>query len=163
MSKERLQDFNDAVLAIIMTILMLEPEAPKKMSFTGFWELREGFFSYAVSFGLVLYEWLTITKDNYVRKVRSSTVWWTVITLFFASLFPYTKLSWSNNSFAQGLYGIVVLLVSISKLMESRSLLLADSDNKTLAKSGLIANRGIRGVPLKYLDSFCQLRFLHLP
>lgn len=91
--------------------------------------------------------WVTNHNEgHYVRKIRLSTVWWTVVTSFFASLFPYTTSlvdSHFNNSFAQGLYGIVVLLVSISKVMESRSLVLADPDNKTLAQSGLIANRGI--------------------
>lgn len=147
MSKERLQAFTDAVLAIIMTILVLELEAPKEMSFAGFWELRESFFSYAVSFFWIGAMWVTNHNGgHYVRKIRLSTVWWTVVTSFFASLFPYTTSlvdSHFNNSFAQGLYGIVVLLVSISKVMESRSLVLADPDNKTLAQSGLIANRGI--------------------
>lgn len=44
MSKERLVAFTDAVLAIIMTILVLELEKPSVLSWEGIWELRMIFF-----------------------------------------------------------------------------------------------------------------------
>lgn len=43
MNKERLSTFIDAVLAIIMTILVLELEKPSSITPQGFWELRENF------------------------------------------------------------------------------------------------------------------------
>lgn len=50
MGKERIAAFTDAVLAIIMTILILELEKPNPLSVAGLWALRENFFSYALSF-----------------------------------------------------------------------------------------------------------------
>ena len=50
MTKERLTAFFDAVLAIIMTILVLELEKPSEVSLKGFLALKENFFAYTLSF-----------------------------------------------------------------------------------------------------------------
>ena len=50
MTKERLAAFFDAVLAIIMTILVLELEKPSEVSLKGFLALKENFFAYTLSF-----------------------------------------------------------------------------------------------------------------
>lgn len=50
MNKEWLAAFADAILALIMTILMLAPDAPKEPTLIGFWDLRMSCFSYALSF-----------------------------------------------------------------------------------------------------------------
>ena len=50
MGKERLIAFTDAVLAIIMTILVLELEKPAEPTIEAFWALRQNFFAYFLSF-----------------------------------------------------------------------------------------------------------------
>ncbi|MFM0855360.1 TMEM175 family protein [Streptococcus suis] len=50
MNKERISAFVDAVLAIIMTILVLELKRPESLTVEGFWALRNNFFSYTISF-----------------------------------------------------------------------------------------------------------------
>lgn len=50
MDKERLAAFTDAVLAIIMTILVLELEKPEHVTWQGIWALRVNYFAYALSF-----------------------------------------------------------------------------------------------------------------
>lgn len=147
MSKERLQAFTDAVLAIIMTILVLELDRPETMSFEGFWSLRASFFSYALSFFWLGAMWVTNHNEwHFVRKIQPSTVWWTILMLFFSSLFPYTTSlvdTHFNNAFAQGFYGIVVLLVTFANVMLSQSLVKADPDNEQLAQGGLLGLGGI--------------------
>lgn len=53
MEKERLGAFIDAVLAIVMTILVLELEKPKTFDLQGLWELRTNFLAYGISFFLL--------------------------------------------------------------------------------------------------------------
>lgn len=50
MKKYRVAAFTDAVLAIIMTILVLELEKPSAPTLSELWELRHSFFSYTLSF-----------------------------------------------------------------------------------------------------------------
>lgn len=126
MNKERLTAFTDAVLAIIMTILVLELEKPKVVTWAHLWDLRMNFFAYAISFFWLGLMW----ADNHrafheIDKISDGTVAWTLIMLFFASLFPYSTsmvASDFNNSTAQVFYGIIIVLVSLSNIGISHSL-----------------------------------------
>ncbi len=70
MNKERLAAFTDAVLAIIMTILVLELEKPKHVSLAGLWDLRANFFAYTLSFFWLGLMWST-HHSNW-HKVKKS-------------------------------------------------------------------------------------------
>ncbi len=50
MTKNRLEAFTDAILAIIMTVLVLELDKPETVTMQAIWNLRFSFLSYAVSF-----------------------------------------------------------------------------------------------------------------
>ena len=118
MGKERLGAFIDAVLAIIMTILVLELEKPQELSLAGFWELRASFLAYAQSFFWLGAMWVNLHYISHrIEKVSQKTVWSTIVMLFFSSLFPYaTKLIAMDfmNSTVQAFYGIMVLLITFS-------------------------------------------------
>lgn len=120
MSKERMAAFTDAVLAIIMTILVLELEKPSKMTVSGLWNLRANFFAYALSFFWLGLMWLTHHNNwEKISSVNNKTAIFTLLMLFFASLFPYTTgLVAANfyNAVAQSFYGIVVLAVTFSNI-----------------------------------------------
>lgn len=126
MNKERLTAFTDAALAIIMTILVLELEKPKTKTWANLWDLRMNFFAYAISFFWLGLMW----ADNHrafheIDKISDGTVRWTLVMLFFASLFPYSTsivASDFNNSTAQVFYGIIIILVSLSNIGISHSL-----------------------------------------
>ncbi|KRM72112.1 TMEM175 family protein [Lacticaseibacillus brantae] len=118
MSKERLITFVDAVLAIIMTILVLELEKPAHLSLQGFWDLRENFFAYSLSFFWLGAMWINMYREWYrVKVVRIKTIWTTLIMLFFSSLFPYAtsiiSTSFTNKA-AQLFYGVIVLLITLT-------------------------------------------------
>lgn len=120
MDKERLGAFIDAVIAIIMTILVLELEKPKTFDLQGLWELRTNFFAYGLSFFWLGAMWVNFHSSlQVVEKISQKTVWTAIIMLFFSSFFPYTtKLVASNfnNATMQVFYGVIVLLISFSVL-----------------------------------------------
>lgn len=127
MTKERVTAFIDAVLAIVMTILVLELKAPKVVSVSGFWALRDQFIAYVISFFWIGTMWVGMHNHwHQVKTISKTTPWLAIILLFFSSLFPYaTKIVSDNfmNVGAQFLYGLVVLAVTIANLFLYRSVL----------------------------------------
>ncbi|MBK5076983.1 DUF1211 domain-containing protein [Lactococcus lactis] len=134
MSKERLTTFIDAVIAIIMTILVLDLPHPEMMTLFGLWTLRANFFSYALSFFWLGTMWANMHNEwQNIRGIGKDTVWYALLMLFFASLFPYTtSLVAENfsNTVAQSLYGIVVLMVTLFNFLSYRSLVVANKEKK---------------------------------
>lgn len=83
MEKERLGAFIDAVLAIVMTILVLELEKPKTFDVQGLWELRTNFLAYAISFFWLGAMWANIhAASHLIQKISQKTVWATIVMLF---------------------------------------------------------------------------------
>ena len=126
MEKERLGAFIDAVLAIVMTILVLELEKPKTFDLQGLWELRTNFLAYGISFF-----WLGAMCANIhaashlIQKISQKTVWATIVMLFFSSLFPYTTqliATHFTNGTMHAFYGVIVLLITFSVLWYYRTL-----------------------------------------
>lgn len=138
MSKERLSTFIDAVLAIIMTILVLELEKPSSITPQGFWDLRENFFAYALSFFWLGSMWVHMHNEWYhAKKIDNKVIWSSLIMLFFSSLFPYSTSIVANNFnnvTAQVFYGVVVLLVTIFNTIMYTFLKAANSDNTKFIK-----------------------------
>lgn len=148
MDKERLAAFTDAVLAIIMTILVLELEKPSPVTWHGIWELRVNYFAYALSFFWLGFMWVSHHNAwHRIKKVNNSTVVYSLLMLFFASLFPYTTSIVAqnyHNSTAQVMYGVIVLLVSFSNMAISHSLNVANHQQLFKALYGISArNVGI--------------------
>ena len=126
MGKERLVAFTDAVLAIVMTILVLELEKPEAATVQALWALKENFFAYALSFFWLGTMWVNLHNEwHNVRQVSKSVVWWSVIVLFFSSMIPYAIRFVNvdyNSGVTQGFYGIVVMSVTLSNVELSRAL-----------------------------------------
>ena len=132
MKKDRVAAFTDAVLAIIMTILVLELEKPSAPTLSALWELRYSFFSYTLSFFWLGSMWVNIHNEwETIEKINAKTLWVTLILLFFCSVIPYATDLVSgdfNNRVTQGFYGIFVMLVTFSNIWLSKTLDKADSD-----------------------------------
>ena len=126
MGKERLMAFTDAVLAIIMTILVLELEKPEAATLKALWNLKENFFAYALSFFWLGTMWVNLHNEWHdVDQISNAVVWWSVVLLFFSSLIPYAIRFVNvdyNSGVTQGFYGIMVLLVTFANVGLSRSL-----------------------------------------
>ncbi|SHE24134.1 TMEM175 family protein [Actinomyces glycerinitolerans] len=137
MGKERLAAFTDAVLAIVMTVLVLELPQPQAATLAGLWELRVDFLAYALSFMWLGTMWINIHHEwDAVEKISPATSWASLIMLFFASFFPWTTAFVSDHvmsATAQVFYGVVVLAVTASNLVMYRTLVAADPANPALA------------------------------
>lgn len=131
MNKERLAAFMDAVLAIIMTILILELKKPETATLKALWNLRIDFFAYTLSFFWLGTMWVNLHNEwHKIKYITPLIVWVNVVLLFFSSFFPYVTsfvTSYYNSSVAQGFYGIIVLAVTFCNII---SLYLIEKVNK---------------------------------
>lgn len=132
MKKDRVAAFTDAVLAIIMTILVLELEKPSAPTLSALWALRHSFFSYTLSFFWLGSMWVNIHNEwERIEKINAKTLWVTLVLLFFCSVIPYATDLVSrdfDNKVTQGFYGIFVMLVTLSNIWLSKTLDKAASD-----------------------------------
>ena len=117
MKKDRLIALTDAVLAIIMTILILELEKPTTPSLQAFWDLRQNFFAYFLSFFWLGSLWMALnTLWEKVEKISQQIVWWNLFLLFFVSFMPYATGIVSShfmNHTAQLFYGLIVIVSTV--------------------------------------------------
>lgn len=117
MNKERLVAFTDAILAIIMTILVLELEKPAEPTLEAFWELRTAYFAYALSFFWLGSLWVGLNSIwEKAERIDGTVIWWNLLLLFLASLIPYATSLCSTyfySSVIQGFYGIVVIAMTV--------------------------------------------------
>ena len=101
--KERLGAFIDAVLAIVMTILVLELEKPKTFDLQGLWELRTNFLAYGISFFWLGAMWVNLHSSSHlVKKISQKTVWVAIVMLFFSSLFSLCDTAHSDSFYEWG-------------------------------------------------------------
>ena len=121
MNKERLAAFMDAVLAIIMTILILELKKPETATLKALWNLRVNFFAYTISFFWLGTMWINLHNEwHKIKYITTSIIWTNVVLLFFSSFFPYVTsfvTSYYNSSVAQGFYGVIVLAVTFCNII----------------------------------------------
>jgi uncharacterized membrane protein len=118
MPTTRLEAFSDAVLAIIITIMVLELKVPHGEDLSALQPLLPVFFSYVLSF-----VYLGIYWNNHhhmlhaVKRVTGGVLWANLHLLFWLSLFPFVTGWMGENHFAElptALYGCVLLMAAIA-------------------------------------------------
>ena len=134
MTKERLSAFMDAILAIIMTILVLELPKPDVLDWGALWDLRMNYVAFAVSFFCLAVIWADWHREwNDVKAINEKTVWSMITVMFFMAFIPYlTSLLASDggNHVGQILYGTDYLLIAIFNSVGYRSLAAIDENNE---------------------------------
>lgn len=101
MTKSRLEAFSDGVIAIIITIMVLELKIPHGATFTDLLTLWPVFISYVVSFILLAIYWSNHHHLLHtIREVRSSIMWANLFLLFWLSLIPFATGWMGENHFA---------------------------------------------------------------
>ena len=114
MNKTRLESFSDGVLAIIITIMILEIKVPEGHEFADLKPLIPKFLSYVLSFIYVGIYW---NNHHYLihgmTKVNGKILWANLHLLFWLSLIPVATGWMGEHNFAKAsmtLYGVVLLL-----------------------------------------------------
>lgn len=139
MGKSRLEAFSDGVIAIIITIMVLELKVPHSPDLAALWELGPVFMSYVLSFAYVGIYW-----NNHhhlfhaVKHVNGPMLWANLHLLFWLSLFPFSTGWMGENHFASWpvmIYGINLLLAALAYTILVRIIIKAHGKESDIAKA----------------------------
>ncbi|WP_027480590.1 TMEM175 family protein [Deinococcus pimensis] len=138
MNKSRLEAFSDGVLAIIITIMVLELRPPEGEGWTALLRAWPHLVGYAVSFVYIGIYW---TNHHHVmqavRRVSGAVLWANLHLLFWLSLFPFVT-EWVGESHfgavAMTCYAGVALLAAVAYTILVRVMIRADDRNHLLAE-----------------------------
>lgn len=146
MSKSRMEAFSDGVLAIIITIMVLEMRAPVQAEIAALQELISTFLSYVLSFIFLGIYW-----NNHhhllqaAKHVNGRVLWANLHLLFWLSLVPFVTAWMGQNNFAPwpvALYGIVLVLAAVAYFILTRALIALHGSESPLATA---VNRDFKG------------------
>jgi len=136
MGKSRLEAFSDGVVAIIITIMVLEMKVPHGDSLASLVPLVPVFLSYVLSFVYVGIYW-----NNHHHMLHTCTrasglvLWANLHLLFWLSLFPFATGWMGENHFAampSALYGAVLLMAAIAYWLLEQAIILAEGPASVL-------------------------------
>ena len=139
MTTNRLEAFSDGVLAIIITIMVLELKVPEKGTFDALKPLIPKIISYVISFIYVGIYW-----NNHhhlfqvITKVNGKILWANLILLFFLSLIPFSTAWMGENHFAQNtvaFYGLNLVFCAIAFNHITNSALVFEGKDSLLGKA----------------------------
>jgi uncharacterized membrane protein len=154
MDTRRLEAFSDGVLAIIITIMVLELRVPHDASLTALAALWPIFFSYVLSFIYIGIYWNNHHHMIHVtRRVTGGILWANLHLLFWLSLLPFSTGWMGENQFARWptvVYGINLLACAIAYMILERRIIATQGAGGPLAKA---VGRDLKGKlsPLFYI------------
>ena len=137
MTRGRLEAFSDAVIAIIITIMVLEIAAPHRAELAALRPLIPTFLCYLMSF-----VYLGIYWNNHhhlfqaIKHVDGRVLWANMHLLFWLSLIPFGTAWMGENYFAPwpvALYGVILVLAGIAYFILTRALLAIHGKDSALA------------------------------
>jgi TMEM175 potassium channel family protein len=137
MTSNRLEAFSDGVIAIIITIMVLELRPPHLTDLAALRPLLPVFLSYAMSFVFVGIYWSNHHHlFQAVEQVNGSVLWANLHLLFWLSLVPFVTAWIGETHFAAwpvALYGVVLVMAALAYTIMTRALLSIHSDDSVLA------------------------------
>ncbi len=157
METDRLNAFYDAIIAIIITVLVLELPQPLSPTLDAIWSLRLSYFAYLISFLVCVNMWNYHHKIfRHVKRVDSRTVWINIWLLLILSIIPYLTLFVADNFsnlLPQVLYGLDYALVNLTLFLMSYKLLKLNPESEYLKHALNIKNNLVIPMIL-YIISF---------
>jgi uncharacterized membrane protein len=154
MGKGRLEAFSDGVLAIIITIMVLELKVPHSAGIDALIPLIPVLLSYVLSFVYVGIYW---NNHHHLlqtcKKVTGSILWANLHLLFWLSLFPFTTAWMGENHFAEAptaAYGAVLLMAAIAYVI-LQYLIISSQGSDSLLKRAVGKDWKGKSSPMIYL------------
>ena len=139
MTKGRLEAFSDGVIAIIITIMVLELKVPHEADLAALRPLLPTFLCYLLSFVFVGIYWNNHHHMIHaVREVDGAILWANLHLLFWLSLIPFVTGWMGQNSrepMPMALYGAVLLMAGIAYFILARRLVRRHGDDSPLARA----------------------------
>ena len=127
MSTNRLEAFYYAIIAIIVTVLVLELPQPATPTIQSILALKTSYFAYLVSFLVCTNLWqYHHVIYNHVENINSKIIWQNIFLLLVVSLIPYLTTFVANNPFsllAELLYGLDFIIVNLILFWMAKTLL----------------------------------------
>lgn len=139
MGKNRLEAFSDGVLAIIITIMVLELKVPHGVDWSVFQSVIPVFASYVLSFVYVGIYW-----NNHhhllhsVQRVSGSILWANLHLLFWLSLFPFSTAWIGENMIATlpvVMYGFILLMAALAYFILQYTIIKHEGEHSPLAEA----------------------------
>ena len=139
MSKGRMEAFSDGVLAVIITIMVLEMKSPHGAGLAALRQILPVFLSYVLSFIYIGIYW---TNHHHLlqaaQRVSGGVLWANLHLLFWLSLIPFATAWMGENHFAAwpvALYGLVLTFAAIAYFFLTKALIAHQGKDSTLAAS----------------------------
>jgi uncharacterized membrane protein len=139
MHKGRLEGFSDGVLAIIITVMVLEMKVPRGTDLQALQSVLPVFFSYVLSF---LYVGIYWSNHHHlfqaVKQIKGSILWANLYLLFWLSLLPFVTGWMGENHFATwtvAIYGVVLIMAAIAYFILTQVLLAGHGADSALARA----------------------------
>lgn len=139
MNKTRLEAFSDGVIAIIVTIMVLEFKIPNEATWAALKHLFPLFLTYMLSFVFVGIYW---TNHHHlfhvVHKINGKILWANLHLLFWLSLTPFATAWVGENNFAGlpvAFYGVVLLFSALAYFILTLALIAHHGADSALAKA----------------------------
>ncbi|HNF93393.1 MAG TPA: TMEM175 family protein [Anaerolineales bacterium] len=149
MSKGRMEAFSDGVIAIIITIMVLELRPPEEGTLAALLPLLPKFLSYILSFVFIGIYWNNHHHLLQAAKgVNGSILWANMHLLFWMSTIPFTT-SWMGEHFAStpvAIYGAVLWITGLAYYILSRALIAHHGADSVIAKAIGRDEKGLRSL-----------------
>ena len=150
MGKGRLEAFSDGVLAIIITIMVLEMKVPHGDDLKALQPMLPLFMSYVLSFVNIAIYWNNHHHMMHaVQKVSGTVLWMNIHLLFWLSLFPFATAWMGENHFSTwpvALYGFIAMMAGVAYYFLAHCLADIHGKDSTLAKALGKDRKGILSV-----------------
>jgi len=168
MTTQRLEAFSDAVIAIIITIMVLEMKVPEGADWAALAPLLPVFLSYIMSFAYLAIYWNNHHHMLHItERANGAILWANMHLLFWLSMIPFVTGWMGENEFASlpaAVYGGVLLMAAIAYLVLQNAIIKQEGEGSRLkkmvgkdVKGKLSAAAYVVAIPLAFVSQWISI------